>query len=100
MTKALDARIRNVESASYGDSLTEAAVANSLGVEATQPAHDLLACLRTRWPTTASGTQTGYGFVVARAVADLDLVRGRARRGRARVPPARRPADRESHGSR
>src|SRR5258708_32409791 len=33
-TKAADARIRNVESASYGDALAEAALANSLGVEA------------------------------------------------------------------
>src|SRR5260370_163412 len=33
-TKAADSRIRNVESASYGDALAEAALANSLGVEA------------------------------------------------------------------
>jgi len=33
-TKAADARIRNIEAASYGDALAEAALVNSLGVEA------------------------------------------------------------------
>ena len=33
-TRAADPRIRNVEGTGYGDSLTEAALANSLGIEA------------------------------------------------------------------
>ena len=71
-TKAADPRIRNVESASYSDSLTEAAIANSLGTEAAQR--------RTTCGASAgaiaddgSGPQTGYGFVAGRALADLDL---------------------------
>jgi len=31
-TKAADARVRNIESASYGDAMSESALANSLGV--------------------------------------------------------------------
>lgn len=71
-TKAADTRIRNVESASYGDSLSEAAIANSHGVEA--------ATRRTSCGASAvaiaddgTGPQTGYGFVAGRAVDDLDL---------------------------
>ena len=40
-TKAADPRIRNVESASYGDALAEAALANSLGVEARSSPDDV-----------------------------------------------------------
>ncbi len=40
-TKAADPRIRNVESASYGDALAEVALANSLGVESHDAAHDV-----------------------------------------------------------
>ena len=38
---AADARIRGVRTVSYGDGATEMALANSLGVEATVPAHGL-----------------------------------------------------------
>jgi PmbA protein len=71
-TKAADPRIRNVESSSYGDSLTEAALANSLGVESAQR--------RTTCSASAgaiaddgTGAQTAYGFVAGRSLADLDL---------------------------
>jgi len=71
-TKALDPRIRNVESAGYGDSLAEAALANSCGVEA---------CTRRTTCSAASvaladdgsGTQSGYGFAAGRALDELDL---------------------------
>ena len=52
-TKAADPRIRNVESASYGDALAEVALANSLGVESPHPPHDVLARRPSRSPTTA-----------------------------------------------
>ena len=91
-TKAADPRIRNVESASYGDSLTEAALANSLGVESAQR--------RTTCSASAgaiaddgTGAQTAYGFVAGRSLADLDLDSGPARRRHARVPAARRKTD-------
>jgi PmbA protein len=71
-TKAADSRVRGLESAGYGDSATEAAIATSLGVEA-----------ETRRTTCSLGavalvgdesdTQTGYGFSVGRSIDDLDL---------------------------
>jgi PmbA protein len=72
MTKSLDARIRALRSASYGDAVSESAVANSNGVEVTNR--------RTTCSVSAyamaedeSGTQTGGGYSMGRAVADLDL---------------------------
>ena len=71
-TKAADHRIRNVEAASYGDAMSESAVANSLGIEAST--------LRTTCSASSvalagdgSGTQTGYGFAAGRALSDLDF---------------------------
>jgi PmbA protein len=71
-TRAADVRIRNVESTGYGDALGEAAIANSLGVEA--------ATRRTSCGASSvaiaddgSGPQTGYGYVAGRSLADLDL---------------------------
>ncbi len=71
-TKAADPRIRNVESASYGDSLAEAAIANSLGLEA---ATRRTSCGASSVAIADDGTgaQTGYGYVAGRALADLDL---------------------------
>jgi PmbA protein len=71
-TKAADPRIRNVESSSYGDSLTEAALANSLGVTATQRRTTCSASSEAI-ADDGTGPQTGYGFVAGRTVADLDL---------------------------
>jgi PmbA protein len=66
-----DQRIREVESTSYGDGLIESAVASSMGVEA--------ATRRTVCSASASAlaeadgqTQSGYGFSIGRAFADLD----------------------------
>ena len=71
-TKAADARIRNVESSSYGDSLTQAALANSLGVTASQRRTTCSASSEAI-ADDGTGPQTGYGFVAGRTVADLDL---------------------------
>ena len=99
-TKAADPRIRGVESADYGDAALEAAIANSLGVEAS--------IRRTTCSVSAvalagdgTGTQTGYGFVAGRTLADLDLDSGRARRPpSASTPAARRHASRRPRASR
>jgi PmbA protein len=71
-TKAFDPRVRAVESVSYGDARSEAALANSLGVEAT--------ARRTTCSASAvaiaddgTGTQTAYGFRAGRTIGDLDL---------------------------
>jgi PmbA protein len=71
-TKAADARIRNVESAGYGDALSEAALANSLGVEAEQR-RTTCSASAVAIADDGTGAQTGYGFVAGRALADLDL---------------------------
>jgi PmbA protein len=71
-TKAADARIRNVESASYGDALAEAALANSLGVEA-QTRRTTCSASAVALADDGSGVQSGYGFVAGRSLADLDL---------------------------
>ena len=71
-TKAADSRIRNVESASYGDALTEAALANSLGITA-QTRRTMCSASAVAIADDGSGTQTGYGFEASRTLADLDL---------------------------
>jgi PmbA protein len=71
-TKAADPRIRNVESASYGDALAEAALANSLGVEA-HTRRTTCSASAVALADDGSGTQSGYGFVAGRTLADLDL---------------------------
>ena len=71
-TKAADARVRNVESAGYGDALSEVALANSLGVEAEQR-RTTCSASAVAIADDGTGAQTGYGFVAGRALADLDL---------------------------
>jgi PmbA protein len=71
-TKAADPRIRNVESASYGDALSESALANSLGVES-HTRRTTCSASAVALADDGSGTQSGYGFVAGRALADLDL---------------------------
>ncbi|MDP9335174.1 MAG: TldD/PmbA family protein [Actinomycetota bacterium] len=71
-TKAADTRIRNVESASYGDALAEAALANSLGVEA-HTRRTTCSASAVALADDGSSTQSGYGFVAGRTLSDLDL---------------------------
>ncbi len=73
-TKAADTRIRNVESASYGDGFSEAALVNSLGVES-YTRRTTCGASAVALADDGSGTQTGYGFAAGRTVADLDLER-------------------------
>jgi PmbA protein len=71
-TLAADTRVKNVESASYGDALAEAALANSLGVEASSR-HTVCSASSVAIADDGSGVQTGYGFKAARTLSDLDL---------------------------
>jgi PmbA protein len=71
-TKAADPRIRNVESASYGDAFAEVALANSLGVTA-QTRRTTCSASAVALADDGSGTQSGYGFVAGRTLSDLDL---------------------------
>lgn len=71
-TKAADPRVRGVESATYGDAAIEAAVASSLGVEATAR-RSVCSCFSFAMAGEGAETQTGYGFSVARTPAELDV---------------------------
>ncbi len=71
-TLAADGRVRAVESASYGDAAVEAALVNSLGVEATSRR---TTCSVASFALAGEGveTRTGYGFSAGRSFADLDV---------------------------
>ncbi len=71
-TRAADARVRGVESASYDDGAVEAAVASSLGIEASAR-RTVCSIASSAMAGDGDETQTGYGFSVGRAVADLDV---------------------------
>ena len=70
-TRAADPRVRGVESAGYGDTAVEAAVASSLGVAATSR-RTMCSCSSFSIAGDADDTQTGYGFSAGRAFDDLD----------------------------
>jgi PmbA protein len=71
-TRAGDPRVRGVEAAAYGDAAIEAAVANSLGVEAASR-RTSCSCMSYALAGEGTATQTGYGFSAGRTFADLDL---------------------------
>jgi PmbA protein len=71
-TKAVDSRVRAVEAASYGDALSESALANSEGVESYNR-RTVCSASSVALADDGSGTQTGYGFDAGRALEDLDL---------------------------
>lgn len=66
-----DARIRGVESTSYGDAHVEIALASSLGVEATQR-RTVASASSVAMADDGTATQTGYGFTAGRGFHDLD----------------------------
>ena len=94
-TKAADPRIRGLESAGYGDTSYESAIASSRGITATSRG---TGC--SLWADALAGegteTQTGYGYSVARAPQDLDLAKaaGDAAERATRMLGARKPASR------
>jgi len=70
--RSADARIRTVESAAYGDAEVRVAIANSLGVAATQ--HRTIASVSAAAiAEDETGPRTGFGFDLARDPAELDL---------------------------
>src|SRR4051812_16933542 len=71
-TRAGDPRIRGVESAGYGDGQSEAAIANSLGVEAFAR-RTTASAYAFAMAGEGDETQTGYGVTAGRSVDVLDL---------------------------
>ena len=69
--RAADPLVRGVESASYGDAAVEAAVANSLGVEASTR-RTIASCSAFAMAGDGAMTQTGSGFSAGRSFADVD----------------------------
>lgn len=69
--RAADPLVRGVESASYGDAAVDAAVANSLGVEATTR-RTSASCSAFAMAGEGTATQTGSGFSAARSFAEVD----------------------------
>jgi PmbA protein len=75
--RAGDPRIRQVESAAWGDSSLESAVASSTGVAVTSRR---TACYLSAYAAAGDGddTQTGGGYSVGRSPGDLDVERAAA----------------------
>jgi PmbA protein len=74
LTRAGDARIRQVSHSDYSDGMSEAAIATSTGIEATSRRSS---CFVSVYAIAAEDddTQTGYGYSAARSVGDLDVPR-------------------------
>jgi PmbA protein len=97
-TRNADPRVRGVESASYGDAAVEAAVANSLGLEA-GTRRTVCSCSAFAMAGEDTATQTGSGFSAGRSFAEIDAqvaARDAAERavrllGAKQIPSARLP---------
>lgn len=70
-TRAGDPRVKLVEAAEYGDGAGAAALANSLGVEATTR-RTVCSCTSSIIAADGDDQQTGYGFSVGRTFSDLE----------------------------
>jgi len=94
-TRAADTRIRGVETASYGDTVAESALASTEGIR-TSARRTI--CYVTADAIAREGTesQTGYGYSVARQPGDLDVAKaaGDAAERATRMLGARKPASR------
>ncbi|MFN8034473.1 MAG: TldD/PmbA family protein [Acidimicrobiia bacterium] len=71
-TRAVDPRVRGLEESSYGEVSAEAAIVNSLGVEAVTR-RTACSCSAAALAGEGGATQTGYGFSVGREPGDLDV---------------------------
>ncbi len=71
-TRAVDGRVRGLESAGYGDSSSESAIASTEGIRITGRRTNC-----SIWAEALAGegteTQTGYGYSVGRTPGDLDV---------------------------
>jgi len=74
MVRGADPRIRQVQSAGWGDSAVETAVASSTGISATARR---TVCSVSTYVAAGDGdqTQTGYGWSVGRSPSDIDVAR-------------------------
>ena len=92
-TRAIDPRIRGVETSAYGDAAIESAVATSRGVEVSNR-RTMCSCYAEAMAGEGVDTRTGSGFSAARTFAELD--REKAARDAAeravRLLGARQPA--------
>ena len=70
-TRAIDSRVRGVESATYGDAAVESAVATSRGVEVSNR-RTMCSCSAYAMAGEGVDTRTGSGFSAARSFAELD----------------------------
>ena len=70
--RSADPRIRQIESANYGDAMSETAIASSTGIRA---GHRRTGCHLSVWVIAGQGddTQTGGGYSVGRSAADLSV---------------------------
>jgi PmbA protein len=98
LTRAADARVRNVEEAVYSDSDTTIAIATSEGIEGTYRRTDAW-CYSVAIATDGDDTEVGFEFDLARGMAGLsaeDVARKGAERacrvlGASKIPSARMP---------
>ena len=94
-TRAADARIRGVETASYGDTLAESALASTEGIRTSA---QRTVCYVTADAIAGEGaqSQTGYGYSVGRQPGDLDVAKAAADAAdrATRMLGARKPASR------
>ena len=72
-TRAADRRIRAVESAGYGDSRSESAVASTAGIRSSSR-RTVCSVHASAVAGEGDDTHTGYGYSVGREPADLDVV--------------------------
>ena len=77
VTRAADARIRGLEMTEYGDSIMEAAIATSTGIRASNR-RTVCSVFAEALAGEGTGTQTGYGYSVARRAEDLDVEKAAA----------------------
>lgn len=73
-TLAADPRIKGLESADYGDSILESAIASSLGIR-TSSRRTVCSIWSSAMADDGTGTQTGSGYSVARTAEDLDVAK-------------------------
>ena len=93
--RAADPRIRGVESAEYGDSVSESAIASTAGIRTTNRRSGC-SIVASALAGEGTETQTGTGYSVARTPEDLDLAKAvkDAAEKATRMLGARKPSSR------
>jgi len=93
--RAADTRIRGVESAEYGDSVSESAIASTEGIRTTTRRSGC-SIYASALAGEGTETQTGFGYSVARTPEDLDMAKAvkDAAEKATRMLGARKPSSR------